>query len=404
MSARGSRGERIVGRRLAEHHQDTPCVARRAAHRIGELAHGATLDIDTHRWGARDQGVRISQHAKTESCILIHVNYFLCFRDCRDGSIRGDRRVTLDARMTRPPMHGDRSNRILRHRTQVPRSPHLEARYAPAVADLLDFSSQTVVITGAASGMGYETTRLLLDAGAQVHALDVVDVHLPVTSSHRCDLGDPAAIDATAAALPTSIDVLVNCAGIPNGTHWSGLDIMKVNFLGLRHLTEALIDRVVPGGAVTNVASIAGNGWPGHVAELTELMATDFAAGEDWCRAHEDVVGDGYFFSKEAVRYYTLWRSVRSVKAGVRMNSISPGVTDTKIMVDFRASMGDAAIDMTAQEGIGRLAQPDEMAPAILFLSHRGAASYINGSNLIIDGGFSAAMDTGQVDFGKYFG
>ncbi len=304
---------------------------------------------------------------------------------------------TSSVLLSRPSLRGDAGAE--RANLEV-----LAARYSPAVADLLDFTSQTVVITGAASGMGYETTRLLLDAGAQVHALDVVDVHLPVASSHRCDLGDPEAIDATVAALPSSIDVLINCAGIPNGTHWSGLDIMKVNFLGLRHLTEALIERVVPGGAVTNVASIAGNGWPAHAAELTELMATDFPSGEEWCRAHEELVADGYFFSKEAVRYYTLWRSVRSVKTGVRMNSISPGVTDTKIMVDFRVSMGDAAIDMTAQEGIGRLAQPDEMAPAILFLSHRGAASYINGSNLIIDGGFSAAMDTGQVDFGKYFG
>jgi NAD(P)-dependent dehydrogenase (short-subunit alcohol dehydrogenase family) len=272
------------------------------------------------------------------------------------------------------------------------------------MADLLDFTAQTVVITGAATGMGHETTQLLLDAGAEVHTLDVADVSLPVASSHRCDLADRGAIDAAVGSLPDAIDVLVNCAGIPNGSHWSALDIMRVNFLGLRHLTEQLLDRIAPGGAVTNVASIAGNGWQAHAAELIELMGTDFADGEAWCRTREELLGDGYFFSKEAVRFYTLWRSVQTVKAGVRMNSISPGVTDTKIMADFRAGIGDAAIDMTAGEGIGRLAQPAEMAPAILFLSHRGAASYINGSNLIIDGGFSAAMDTGQVDFGKYFG
>ncbi|MFN3219585.1 MAG: coniferyl-alcohol dehydrogenase [Acidimicrobiales bacterium] len=272
------------------------------------------------------------------------------------------------------------------------------------MTDLLDFSAQTVVITGAATGMGYETTQLLLDAGAEVHTIDVADVSQPVAGSHRCDLADPAAIDASVAELPASIDVLINCAGIPNGAHWSPLDIMRVNFLGLRHLTESLVDRIAAGGAVTNVASIAGNGWQAHAAELAELMATDYAGGEAWCAAQEAIMGDGYFLSKEAVRYYTLWRSVQVVKAGVRMNSISPGVTDTKIMADFRAGIGDAAIDMTAGEGIGRLAQPAEMAPAILFLSHRGAASYVNGANLVIDGGFSAAMDTGQVDFGKYFG
>lgn len=272
------------------------------------------------------------------------------------------------------------------------------------MADLLDFSARTVVMTGAATGIGYETSRLLLDAGAEVHALDVAEVSLPVAAAHRCDLADPAAIDAVLDVLPGSVDVLVNCAGIPNGSHWSAIDIMRVNFLGLRHLTEALVDRMTTGAAITNVASIAGNGWPAHAAELAELMGTDFAGGEDWCRSHEELLGDGYFVSKEAVRYYTLWRSVQLVKSGTRVNSISPGVTDTKIMADFRAGLGDAAIDMTAGSGIGRLARPEEMAPAILFLSHPQTASYINGSNLIIDGGFSAASDTGQVDFAKYFG
>jgi NAD(P)-dependent dehydrogenase (short-subunit alcohol dehydrogenase family) len=94
---------------------------------------------------------------------------------------------------------------------------------------------------------------------------------------------------------------------------------------------------------------------------------------------------------------------VPAIKQGVRMNSICPGVTDTKIMPDFRQAMGDAAIDMTADVGIGRLATPDEMAPAMVFLGSSEAA-YINGVNLIIDGGFTAAMTTGQIDFSKYFG
>lgn len=272
------------------------------------------------------------------------------------------------------------------------------------MTNLLNFSDRTVVITGAATGIGHETTRLLLDAGARVCALDVAEVSLPVASSHRCDLADPEAVTATVDELPGAVDVLVNCAGIPNGAHWSAADIMRVNFLGLRHLSEALLPRMAPGSAVTNVASIAGNGWKTHVAELAELMGTDFAGGEQWCDTHAEVLGDGYFVSKEAVQYYTLWRSVQTVKSGVRMNSVCPGVTDTKIMADFRAGIGDAAIDMTAGSGMGRLAQPDEMAPGILFLSHPTAASYVNGTNLIIDGGFTAASETGQVDFAKYFG
>ncbi len=150
--------------------------------------------------------------------------------------------------------------------------------------NLLDFSGRTVVVTGAASGMGNETARLLLDAGAEVHAIDVAPVELDVAAAHRCDLSDPAAIDATVADLPARADVLMNCAGIPNGGHWTPLQIMQMNILGLRHVTDALIDRIPSGGSVTNVASIAGNTWTGHVAELTELLETsDFAAGTVWC-------------------------------------------------------------------------------------------------------------------------
>ncbi|MDH3704606.1 MAG: coniferyl-alcohol dehydrogenase [Acidimicrobiia bacterium] len=271
------------------------------------------------------------------------------------------------------------------------------------MADLLDYTGVTVVITGAATGMGHETARLLLDAGADVHAVDVADVGIDVTRAHRCDLGDPLAIDATVAELPAEVDVLMNCAGIPNGTHWSALDIMRVNFLGLRHLTDALVARIPRGGAVTNIASVAGNGWVAHTAELAELMtATDFDARLAWCEARPDLLGDGYFFSKEALQYFTFWRSAQTVKDGVRMNAISPGATDTKIMVDFRAAMGDAAIDMTADAAMGRLAEAREMAPAMLFLSHPLAASYVCGANLVIDGGFSAALATDQVDVSRY--
>lgn len=271
------------------------------------------------------------------------------------------------------------------------------------MSNLLDFTGSTVVVTGAATGMGNEATRLLLEAGAEVHAIDVAPVELDVAAAHRCDLSDPTAIDATVAELPARIDVLMNCAGIPNGGNWSPLQIMQVNILGLRHLTDAVIDRIPSGGSVTNIASIAGNTWATHVAELTELLETaDFAAGTSWCEDHEDVVGDGYFFSKEAVQYFTMWRAAQTIRAGIRMNAICPGVTDTKLLVDFRRGIGDDMLDMTVDVGLGRAAQPEEMAPALLFLSHPKSASYINGVNLIIDGGFTAAMGTGQVDLAAY--
>jgi NAD(P)-dependent dehydrogenase (short-subunit alcohol dehydrogenase family) len=131
---------------------------------------------------------------------------------------------------------------------------------------LFRYEGRQVVITGAATGMGFETTRLLLDAGATVTALDVAEVNLPGVAYLRTDLGDPAAIDAAVTQLPAEVDVLMNCAGIPGGTKFSPLDVMKVNFLGLRHLTESVIPRIPSGGAIVHIASIAGSGWFNHTA------------------------------------------------------------------------------------------------------------------------------------------
>ena len=266
-----------------------------------------------------------------------------------------------------------------------------------------DYTGRIVLVTGAATGMGAETAALLVEAGAEVHALDIAEVTGPVAGSQRVDLGDSTSIDGVLDALPERINAVMNCAGIPGGTRFDAHTVMRVNFLGLRHLTEAIFDRIPSGGSVTSIASLAGGGWTNHVAELTELLATgDFRAAEAWLDGRDDLIGDGYGFSKECVQYWTMWRSVTAIKSGVRINSICPGVTDTAIMADFRQAMGDNAIEMTAEAGIGRLATADEMAPAMAFLGSEGAASYVNGVNLDIDGGFMAAMTTGQVDFAKY--
>jgi NAD(P)-dependent dehydrogenase (short-subunit alcohol dehydrogenase family) len=264
------------------------------------------------------------------------------------------------------------------------------------------YDGKTVVITGASTGMGAETVGMLLDAGARVFAVDIAGVDAAVAGYVKMDLGDPASIDAGLAQLPDQVDVLMNCAGIPGGTRFTPVHVMQVNFLGLRHLTESLLPRIPSGGNVVNIASIAGSGWFNHVPQLTELLGTaTFADGLAWTEGQTELIGDGYFFSKEAVQFYTMSRSVSTIKDGVRMNSICPGVTDTKIMPDFRQAMGDWAIDMTADVGIGRLAEAREMAPGMIFLGS-DEASYVNGVNLVIDGGFSAAGATGQVDYAKY--
>ncbi len=75
----------------------------------------------------------------------------------------------------------------------------------------------------------------------------------------ECDLSDESAIDAAVDRLPSAIDALANVAGIARAP--AGATVLAVNFLGLRHLTRRLLDRLAIDGAVVNVSSIAGRDW-----------------------------------------------------------------------------------------------------------------------------------------------
>lgn len=259
-------------------------------------------------------------------------------------------------------------------------------------APWLDLSGQTVVVTGAASGIGAAAVDTLLSANANVHTLDIAPVTAAVAQAIQCDLGDQPSIDRAVELLPPQVDVLLNCAGVPNGGRFTPDQVMAINWLGLRHLSESLLPRIPAGGAITHVASTAGRGWPDNVEHHRALMAAEsFEDGRAWVEANAGVVGDGYSFSKQAVQYYTLWRALQTrPDHDVRMNSVCPGVTDTQLSVDFRRGMGDEVIDR-AIDLAGRPAHASEMAGALLFLSDKRVAHYVNGVNLNVDRGTGAA-------------
>ncbi|MEM7094962.1 MAG: coniferyl-alcohol dehydrogenase [Actinomycetota bacterium] len=258
------------------------------------------------------------------------------------------------------------------------------------------YENTNVVVTGAATGIGAALAGTLDAAGANVFALDIAPVEAPLAGIVTCDLGAVESIDAAVDALPERCDALFNCAGVPNGGRFTPAEVMAINWLGLRHLTETLLPRIPDGGSVTHVASTAGRGWPGHEAELRDLMdAGTFDDGADWVDTNGDVIGDGYSFSKEAVQWYTMWRALQILpEHGVRMNSICPGVTNTQLAADFRKGVGDDVVDR-AIEVAGRLAEPSEMVGAMMFLGDERAASYVNGVNLNVDRGTGAAHLTG---------
>jgi NAD(P)-dependent dehydrogenase (short-subunit alcohol dehydrogenase family) len=238
-----------------------------------------------------------------------------------------------------------------------------------------EYAGKKVVVTGAASGIGAAAAAALQAQGAEVYALDLKPVDLEGPTALTVDLGDPASIDAVVARLPDEIDAHFNCAGLPQT--FGPEPVMAVNFLGMRHLTEAMVPKIAEGGAIANVASVGGLGWPELVDPIRQLLATDgFHAGQRWVKENADIVDTGYRFSKAAVIYYTMCRSFELIKRGIRINA-----------ADFWDSR---------ELPIGRPAQPDEQAAALLFVNGP-SASYVSGTNIIVDAGATAARLTGQV-------
>jgi NAD(P)-dependent dehydrogenase (short-subunit alcohol dehydrogenase family) len=262
------------------------------------------------------------------------------------------------------------------------------------VRDILGYQGLTVVVSGAASGMGAATARTLVDLGAEVHALDVAPVTAPVKQSVACDLKDPASIDAAAAKLPERIDRLFHCAGVPGPPRFSNLETTLVNFVGLRHLTERLLPRIPEGGAVASITSVGGMGWAKNVPTLKELLATpDFASARAWLEAHPDQ-NNGYLFSKQCIILYTKQRAVELVERRIRMNCLSPAPTDTPMLPSFHQQVSKEFIEQHFLSPVGRNATSEEMAEPLVFLNSE-AARFISGQNLMVDYGYVASVEVG---------
>ncbi|MFJ2667539.1 coniferyl-alcohol dehydrogenase [Nocardia fluminea] len=258
---------------------------------------------------------------------------------------------------------------------------------------MFDFTNKRIIVTGAASGIGDATARQLLEAGAHVVSLDrnvpTVDVteHIPV------DLSDVESIDSAVAQLNETFDALLNVAGVP-GT--APVDtVMAVNVFGMRHLTESLLGQLTPGGSVVVVSSTAGFGWQQRLEAIKELLATDsFDDAAAWFSQNPQA-GNAYNFSKECATVYTMTMGVALHDMGLRINAVLPGPVRTPILEDFRKSMGEDNID-GAENLLGRHADPEEIASAILFLASP-AARWVNGHPMIVDGGLSGTYLTGLV-------
>ena len=255
---------------------------------------------------------------------------------------------------------------------------------------------RVIVSGGGGAGMGAAAVRHLSDLGAEVHVLDLKEPPVEVASYQAVDLRDP---DATAAAVERiggTVQALFNCAGLA-GSKFPDLDVMVVNFVGMRHLAELVSARMERGAAIASISSTAGSGYLANIGKWMPLVTMPgFEAAKEWCEAHPEEIAGGYAPSKEAIIIWTLWASYALAERGIRVNCISPGPTQTPMMPDFEKYVGKEFME-SFPVPLGRRSTPDEQAWPLIFLNSP-LASYMTGENVVTDGGTMGAVMTGCID------
>ena len=257
---------------------------------------------------------------------------------------------------------------------------------------------KTIVITGISSGIGARVGELAQALGADVVGVDVNPPARPLDAFIKADVGSAQGVAEIVQTLPPRFDALCNVAGV------SGVmgapRTLAINFYGLRALSEALAPRLREGGAVVNVASIAGYGWRANIERAKAFAAAPgFPDLGALIAAHDVPDAEAYPLSKELLLMWTMQAAHQPLfkDRGLRVNAVSPGPVTTPILKEFRQIFGDPRVDDDIAR-VGRSGSAPDIAPAILFLCSDGAR-WINGANLPVDGGLEASINATVLGF-----
>lgn len=249
----------------------------------------------------------------------------------------------------------------------------------------MDFSGKKIVVTGASSGIGEETAKLIMAQGGEVIAVDRNKPNIEVSQFFQVDLLDKTAIDNLVAKLPDDITGLANIAGLPPTMNVK--DVVTVNLVALKYLTNLLVPKLKNGSAIVNLASLAGLGWEDQVKTIHACEDLDFDGVSSFCEENNITAENSYFFTKQALIAWTMQNRWTWRDRDIRINAVSPGPVETPILSDFLETLGERAEeDMRVMDRAGR---PSDIAPVVAFLLSEDS-TWIRGANIPTDGGMYA--------------